>query len=223
MGNFDYLMTWFTWTAEPNLIFVLLLSGAILLYMEFSGFGWGIFAVGGAVCLLLSLIGLTLVPFNWVGLAILVVAQGLAFYELNDPANGMYMMAGAVAAGLGGFMLFGDSFMPFTSAESDPVSLVWLIGAMVIFVAFSVGIFYFTKKAKKLSFASRSLRLVGEVGVVRTPLTPTGTVQVDNELWSARADDGEHVEADESVMVSYVDGLYVHVMRADELSDRRIQ
>ena len=36
--------------------------------------------------------------------------------------------------------------------------------------------------------------MVGQVGMVRADLDPTGTVQVANELWTAESDSGEPIQ-----------------------------
>jgi membrane-bound serine protease (ClpP class) len=55
--------------------------------------------------------------------------------------------------------------------------------------------------------------MVGQTGLVKTPLDPEGHVQVDGELWQAVAADGP-VAAGEQVRITGVDGLTLTVARA---------
>ena len=61
------------------------------------------------------------------------------------------------------------------------------------------------------------LGLVGEIGVVRTPLAPEGQVLVHGELWKAIAQNGP-AAVGEKVEVVGVDGLTLTVVKA---ADRR--
>ena len=54
--------------------------------------------------------------------------------------------------------------------------------------------------------------LVGEIGVVKRALSPTGMVLVQGELWEASAE-GEPVEAGERVRVLQMEGLRLKVAR----------
>jgi len=55
--------------------------------------------------------------------------------------------------------------------------------------------------------------LVGQVGVARSALGPTGDVFIQGELWRAVAEDGAVAEG-ESVKVTAVEGLTLKVTRA---------
>ena len=58
--------------------------------------------------------------------------------------------------------------------------------------------------------------LVGQIGVVRQPLAPTGLVFVRGELWQARSN-GEPLDPGTPVRVERVgEGLMLEVDRAEE-------
>ena len=64
--------------------------------------------------------------------------------------------------------------------------------------------------------------LIGHVGVVRSWAEPTGCVQVDGALWTARRslldddEDPQELHAGDAVVVDHLDGLTVVVRRAEE-------
>jgi len=70
-------------------------------------------------------------------------------------------------------------------------------------------------KAAKLPPQSGAQRLVGFAGVALTDLTPTGQVQVDQQLWSAASVAG-NVRAGESIIVVGVAGVRLQVRPADD-------
>jgi membrane-bound serine protease (ClpP class) len=83
-------------------------------------------------------------------------------------------------------------------------------------VAATTGIFVFAVsagiRAQLRKPTTGSQRLVGEVGVVRTPLDPEGQVFVRGEIWRAVADGGAIPEG-ERVQIVGVDSLTLHVTR----------
>ena len=58
------------------------------------------------------------------------------------------------------------------------------------------------------------LVLIGLVGKTSTALAPDGKVFVRGEYWTASAD--EEIPTGESVEITAVDGLRLHVRRTDE-------
>jgi membrane-bound serine protease (ClpP class) len=60
--------------------------------------------------------------------------------------------------------------------------------------------------------ATGSERLVGEVGVVRTPLDPVGQVFVRGEIWRA-VSDGDRIGEGERVQIVGIDSLTLRVRR----------
>jgi len=51
------------------------------------------------------------------------------------------------------------------------------------------------------------------VGVVNTPLTPTGTVQMGSELWTATLEDGGTAARGEQVEVIGMENLQIRVRK----------
>ena len=71
--------------SNPNVAFLLLVIGAIGLFIEFMA--PGLFAPGivGVLCLVTAFVALGNLPVNWVGLALLAFALVLIFAELKSP------------------------------------------------------------------------------------------------------------------------------------------
>src|SRR5512143_403824 len=60
--------------ADPNVGFILLVLGALGLYVEFNSPGLIIAGVGGGILLLLGLSSLAVLPLNWMGVSFLLLA-----------------------------------------------------------------------------------------------------------------------------------------------------
>jgi membrane-bound serine protease (ClpP class) len=108
------------------------------------------------------------------------------------------------------------SLMLFEAPESDlRVSLKVIIPTVIA----TAGIFFFA-----ITIAVRALRrppttgaqaLVGQVGVTRSPLAPTGDVFIQGELWKAVAEGGE-IREGERVQVVGIENLTLRVKGARE-------
>ena len=68
---------------DPNLISILFLGGLILIAFEVAHPGVIIPGASGGVMVVLSLFGISVVPFTWVGLLLLLLGAGLLIAEIN--------------------------------------------------------------------------------------------------------------------------------------------
>ena len=201
------------WIANPQLVFIMLAAGAILILIEwFSPGGW-VAGITGAGLLILAFVGMGSLPVNWVGLMLIGAGLALIFFELHAPGWGGFGAAGAICFVAGGFLMFGDTSIPGLPAPNVRVGF-GVLGVTAGVLALSISsLWYFARKSRDIRVESRSSQLIGMVGVVQTSLDPTGTVQVASELWTADSDSGETIEAGESVIVSEVDGVKLKVFK----------
>jgi membrane-bound serine protease (ClpP class) len=92
--------------ANPALALILLMIGIYGLIFEFSSPGVGLAGTAGAICLLLALFALQMLPVNYAGLALIGLGLVLLVAELLAPAFGAWGAAGVVAFIAGGLLLF---------------------------------------------------------------------------------------------------------------------
>ena len=97
--------------ADPNVALVLLVLGALGIYVEFSAPGLIFPGVAGAILALLGLSAISVLPINWLGAALLVLALTLFVLEAKFTSHGILGAGGAVAMVLGAVMLI-DSPLP---------------------------------------------------------------------------------------------------------------
>ena len=84
---------------------VLLVIGALAIYVEFSSPGLIAPGVVGAILVLLGLSAISVLPINWLGAALLLVAFTLFALEAKFAAHGVLAVGGAVSMVLGAVML----------------------------------------------------------------------------------------------------------------------
>ena len=90
--------------------------------------------------------------------------------------------------------------------------LPWALAGIAILVAGCGGAWAFlSHRARRVPVTTGREGMIGRRGVARTPLTPTGTVFLDGELWEARSLEGE-IEQGATVEVRGVEGLVLLVV-----------
>src|SRR5689334_7340903 len=87
--------------ADPNIALILLVLGALGIYVEFTSPGLIAPGVAGAILALLGLAALSMMPINWLGAALLILALVLFVLEAKYTSHGILGIGGAVAMVLG--------------------------------------------------------------------------------------------------------------------------
>jgi membrane-bound serine protease (ClpP class) len=118
--------------ANPNLAYLLLTLATLGLIYELASPGVGIAGVAGAVCLLLALFSLAILPVNIAGLLLLAVAAALFAAELFAPGIGGFAFGGAAVLVLAALFLFDDAQgVSVDLAVALPTAVVMAVLAIV--------------------------------------------------------------------------------------------
>jgi membrane protein implicated in regulation of membrane protease activity len=90
----------------------------------------------------------------------------------------------------------------------------WLFWVLIgCWIAKEVVLFPFVWRAYEPNEATLAGALVGECGIVKKRLAPSGYVQVRGELWRAeRTDDGPPLEPGQIVYIHEMEGLTLYVV-----------
>jgi len=200
----------FDFLANPNVAVVLFLAGLLGVYVEINNPGLLVPGIAGAVCLVLTAIAFQILPFDWVGLLLILVGIGLFVAEVFVTSFGALFAGGILCFLLGGTMVFDaeqmwDLSVSFWSVLVPAVLAMALFGGLVIF---------FVGRTFTLRQQSGVGELVGLVGRSASRLGPEGRVFVRGEYWSALAE-GEEIAEGEPVRVTGVEGLKLKVRRAE--------
>jgi len=186
--------------ANPTLVYLLLLGGAMLVVFELFQPGFGVAGWTAAVVLGAAAYGLTVLPARALGIGLL--AGGLVLLGIDVALDGIRLptFAGTAGVVLGSLWLYPNT--------AEPVRLSpWLAGAgTAAIVIMFVPVMTVVRRARRP--VSREVRdqLVGERGRVRSMLNPEGFVEVDGEIWRARSKDGSRRRVGEDVVVDQLDG-----------------
>jgi membrane-bound serine protease (ClpP class) len=199
--------------ADPNIAYLLLMAGFLGLYMEFAHPGVIFPGVAGAICLLLALASLQLLPINYAGLGLILLGIALLIGEAFAPSFGVLGVGGIISLALGSFFLFDTEGSDVIVDRSIIFTAVATLGSFVLAVSYLV---FRSQKARPTMGLEG---LVGEIGEVRSRLSPSGKVFVHGEYWNALAE-GE-IDVGEKVEVVGYDGMNLKVRRSPERPTQR--
>jgi len=193
---------------DPNLAVLILLAGALLIYMEFNTPGTIIPGALGTLLVLLALFSLNLLPVRYTSLALIAGALVLMVLEAKFPSHGVLAISGTVALILGTLTLVAG---PIPEMR---VQLATAIATGVAFGAITTFLIRIAWRARQNKVMIGPEALVGAVGVAQQELAPQGQILVHGELWVAVAD--APIAAGDSVRVRGVEGLKLLVERVTQ-------
>jgi membrane-bound serine protease (ClpP class) len=195
--------------ANPNLALILGLIGLLGLYLEFTHPGLIAPGVVGGICLLLGLVGFSLLPVNYVGVLLIVLGIGLFVAEVLVQGFGVLGIGGVVSLVLGLLFLV-DSPYP-------ELRIGWGVALAVAIPFAAVCLFFLWVVARNRTSRVVTGRegLVGLTGVARSGISRKGgKVFVAGEWWNAVSE--EDIAPGSRVRVRDVNGLTVLVTAESE-------
>src|SRR6204780_948392 len=192
---------------QPDAFFILLIIGVLGLYAEFTHPGAFAPGVMGVIALVLALFAMHMLPINFAGLLLIVVALVLFVLETKYPTPGVLGVGGVVAMVLGAVFLI-DS--PLTGMG---VSLGAALGVAIPCAAIIIILMRLVLRSRTWKQSTGKEELIGEVGEVTEAVEPpeVGMVFVHGELWRAAARGGEEIPKGARVRVKKVAGLTLEV------------
>ncbi|MBV9744782.1 MAG: nodulation protein NfeD [Acidobacteriia bacterium] len=167
--------------ADPNMALILLVLGALGIYVEFTTPGLVAPGVAGAILLLLGLSALSVMPINWLGAALVIVALTAFVLEAKFTAHGVLALFGAIAMVLGAVMLVNGPIPEMRIHWGTAIGLA-LPFSLITFFLLSLAV-----RARRNKVVTGSEGIIGEMGSAVTALAPEGKVLVRGEYWDAVA------------------------------------
>ncbi len=190
---------------EPDMFFLLILVGALGLYTEFTHPGVIAPGVIGGICMVLALYAMQILPVNFAGVLLIILALALFALEAKFTSHGILLIGGIVS------MLLGATFLVRSPLTPGGVSFGVALAATLPFAFLTVFLMRLVLKSRKWKSATGREELLGEEGVVTVALAGAneGMIRIHGELW--RAASRENIQAGTRVRVLRVDGLKLEV------------
>lgn len=190
---------------EPDVFFVLLLVGALGLYTEFTHPGMIAPGVIGGISAVLALYAMHLLPVNFAGVLLILLALALFILEAKFTSHGVLAVGGIVS------MVLGAMFLIRSPLTAGGVSLGVALAATLPFALITIFLMRLVLRSREWKTTTGREELIGEEGIAISGL-PAGTegmIRVHGELW--RAISSQTVPEGKSVRVRSVEGLKLHV------------
>ncbi|HQV87163.1 MAG: nodulation protein NfeD [Chitinophagaceae bacterium] len=192
--------------SDPSIAYILLLLGLFGILLEFFNPGAIVPGVVGGISLILAYYAMHTLPINFAGLALILFALILFLLEIKIVSHGVLAIGGVVSLLLGSLMLIKPGSALELAAISRPVIIAATAVASLLFL-FIIGAGI---KAQRHKVVTGLEALIGDTGEVITILSPTGTVQVQGEIWNAESMAGT-INPGEKVRIKEMKNLKLYV------------
>ena len=192
--------------SNPNIAYILLSIGSLGIMAEI--FNPGLFFPGiiGAISLLLAFYSLGMMPVNWTGVLLILLAFGLFTAEFFTPGFGILFGGGLISLIIGSLILFKGGAPVFVIDWWVIALVIIVVGGFVVFAVFQIVGSY------RRQASTGKEDLLGKTVEVKERLQPEGTVFYEGELWRAISASG-NIEPGEEVVITKVTGLKLTVAK----------
>lgn len=189
--------------SDPNVAYILMMLGIYGLFFELANPGVILPGVLGGIFLILAFFSFQVLPINYAGILLILVAVILFMLEVKVVSYGMLSVGGIVSLFLGSIMLF-ESAEPYYRLSGALVIGVTAFTALFFVVGLGLAV-----RAQRKKPTTGMEGLVGEKGVVTVALKPEGKIKVHGEIWTATS--SEPLSKGSSVRVLDAEGMILKV------------
>ena len=189
----------FSHILDPNIAFILAALGVLGLYIEFTHPGMIAPGVVGAIALVLALFAFHLLPINYTGVILIVLALVLFILEANVTSHGVLAAGGVVALVIGAVILV-ESPWP-----EGRIRLSTALGVALPLGVITVVLLRLAIAAQRSKAVTGSEGMIGAVGRAQTDIDPEGKALVHGEIWNARAE--QEIPQGSRIRVRAIEGL----------------
>ncbi|MBR8315986.1 nodulation protein NfeD [Burkholderia dolosa] len=146
--------------ADPNVALILLTIGIYGMFFEFANPGFVLPGVVGAICLLVGLFAMQLLPVSYAGLGLVLLGLGCLVAEAFLPTFGVLGFGGIVAFTIGALMLI-DTDVPGYGIPWPVIAGLALGGALLVAGVSSVAL-----RARRRPVVTGAEAMLGSIGEV---------------------------------------------------------
>ncbi len=189
--------------AEPNVAYILMMLGFYGLLFELQNPGAILPGVVGGICLILAFLAFSVLPVNYAGVALIVLAAVFFVAEIKVASHGLLTAGGILALLLGSLILFD------TRGSGPRLSWGVIAAGTLVTAAFFLFVAGAGLMAQRRRVTTGRYGLIGARGVAIERLGPDGRVRVGDEIWNAVCETPVNPGAE--VEITGVDGLRLRV------------
>jgi membrane-bound ClpP family serine protease len=198
---------------DPNVAYLILLSGLLLGLMAVIVPGTGILEVGAFLCLALAGYEIYNLSINWWALIILVLSIFPFLYAIQKPNRELYLVISIILLIIGSVFLFDVAgWKPAVNPFIAVVTSVLLAGFLWIVARKSM-------QAAEAPPVHDLETLTDSIGEAKTRIYKEGSAYIAGEMWSARSD--KAIPAGSPIRVVRREGFILIVEKYDQLSNNQ--
>jgi membrane-bound serine protease (ClpP class) len=194
--------------SQPNLALLLGIVGLVLLYFEFTHPGFVAPGVIGGICLLLSVLGLSFLPINYVGVLLILLAIGLFVAEVKVGGFGILGVGGLVA------MVFGMLILIDAQDPAVRIGIYTALSLALPFAAILMILLVALFRSLRQKVATGDQGMIGLTGVADSEIVRSGRVLVRGEYWAAQS--SAPISAGKTIKVLGIENLTLKVEEVKE-------
>ena len=195
--------------SDPQIAFLLLMAGAMGLYLGFGMPGTFIPEVLGGIALVLGIYGLGMFDTNTAGIVLLLLGAALLAAEVLTSGFGILGIGGGISLLIGAILLPRE---PLMAPDWYPtfMSVAVAVALGVTLVSFGIVYVFFRSRRQWKDKAGVFFKPAQQATAMET-LSPRGTVKMRGEIWNAVSEDGSTIEQGTTVEVTGQEGLVLKV------------
>jgi membrane-bound serine protease (ClpP class) len=188
---------------DPSISFIIFAIGLLAIFFEFNHPGAIVPGVVGFIAVSISLYTLQLLPLRSMAVVLILASFAMFVLEAKIQTHGIIGAGGIVLMVLGALLLVDGPIPQLRVQLWAALAVAIPIGVITVFLM------TIALKARKNKVVTGEQGMIGEVAIVCAPLTPSGKVFVQGELWDAISP--ANVDAGGKVIVRKVENLVLHV------------
>lgn len=169
---------------HPEIVLILFMLGFYGLLYELMSPGAVLPGVVGAISLLLAFYAMGTLPVNYAGVFLILLSFLLFLLELKMHTHGIMTVGGTVSLIFGSFLLV-ESGVKYSATYYAVVAATVVFSLSFVFLVLAK---LWNVRRQRQLLGKESL--IGELGVVKEPLTPEGYVSIEGVLWKAKSQGG---------------------------------
>lgn len=206
---FVYAMDWkqrfLNFVADPQIVFFLFIIAIIGIGMEFKSPGLIFPGTIGVISFFIFLMAIRILPINFAGLALIILAIILFVLELKFTSYGLLTAGGILSFMVGSMILFDSPLPGFRIPVTTIIAMVLCILAFVFFIVRAV----ITVHRNRVVTGSEGM--LGEIGIAIDDFNEIGKVSVHGEIWTAHT--GESIHRNDRIEITGISGMILEVKK----------
>lgn len=177
----DWKQSLLTFLSDPNIAYIFIMLAIYGIMFEFYNPGSVFPGVVGGISAIIAAYSLQLLPVNYAGLALIILAVILFIIEIKVVSYGLLTIGGIASLVLGSIMLI-DSPLEFMNISWSVILTSVILTTLFFMLIVGLGI-----KAQSRKASGGKEGLIGADGIALTELIPgsIGKVKVMGEIWKA--------------------------------------